>query len=232
MDQLQIFRGDDCVINDKIRIRQPTILEITKYGEQKYFSIVKNLTSTPADHKASIWDTLHVYWDQVDEYDLFLSMFGLYCKMDMSIILPEIDFDSFRDVVDPVSKCHALVNKDGVKIDRAIYTILTDDLREIHQLKKNIETGYDTITKDCMIEDERYDMQSLAKTPYKSVILPFASYLAVKHGFSEVWDVPIGAFFCEMQSEHKSRNYDNIMHGIYSGCVDVKKINKKELSWI
>lgn len=232
MDQLKVFSGKDCIVNDKIRIRQSTIREISDYGEQKYFSIIRAITSTPADRKVEIWDATHMYWDQVDEYELFVSMFGVFHGLDMSIVLPDIDFDSFRANINPNTKEFVLVNRDGVKIDRSIYTILTNEIRSIHQLKKNIETGYDDITKDCMIEDDRYDHESSANKQFKSIILPFASYLAVRQGFSEVWKVPVGAFFYEMKSEQKAKNYDNVMHGIYSGCVDIKKINKNEISWL
>lgn len=232
MDQLQAFSGKDYIINDKIRIRQPTILEISDYGEQRYFSIIRIITSTPADRKVEIWDAMHTYWDQIDEYELFVSMFSAFRKMDMSIILPDIDFNSFRTMVNPNTNDFVLINSDGVKIDRSIYTILTNELRSIHKLKKNTETGYDDITKDCMIEDDRYDYESSVNKQFQSIILPFASYLAVRQGFSEVWKVPIGAFFYEMKSEQKVKNYDNVMHGIYSGCVDIKKINKDELSWL
>lgn len=232
MDQLQVFRGRDYIINDRIRIRQPTISEIADYGEQKYFSVIRTITSTPADRKVEIWDAMHTYWDQIDEFELFVSMLGTFRRMDMSIVLPDIDFDSFRTLVNPNTKDFVLVNSDGVKIDRSIYTILTNELRSIHQLKKNTEIGYDNIAKDCMIEDDRYDYESAANKPFKSIILPFLSYLAVRNGFSEVWNVPIGAFFYEMKGEQKVKSYDNVMHGIYSGCVDIKKINKDELSWI
>lgn len=232
MDLLQVFSGKDYIINDTIRIRQPTILEISDYGEQRYFSIIRTLTSTPADRKVEIWDAMHTYWDQVDEFELFVSMLGTFRKMDMSIILPDIDFNSFHTMVNPNTKDFVLVNSDGIKIDRSIYTVLTNGLRSIHQLKKNTETGYDDITRDCMIEDDRYDYESLANKQFRSIILPFVSYLAVRQGFSEVWKVPVGAFFYELKSEQKVKNYDNVMHGIYSGSVDIKKINKDELSWL
>lgn len=231
MDQLQVFSGKDFVINDKIRIRQPTILEISEYGEQKYFSIIRAITSTPSDRKVEIWDAMHKYWDQVDEYDLFVSTFDLFRGMDMSIVLPDIDFGSFHTIINPATKEFMLVNSDGVKIDRSIYTIMTNEIRSIHQMKKNTETGYDEMTKDSMIEDDRYDHEAYAKKQFSSILLPFLSHLAVKQSFPEVWKVPVGAFFYEMKSEQKEKDYDNMMYGIYSGCVDIKKINKDKLSW-
>lgn len=232
MTDLSVFRGRDYRINDGIRIRQPTIGEIEEFGEQKYFSIVKLITSTPADRKVEIWDSLHVYWEEVGEYDLFVSMFGAFSNLDMSIILPELDFTTFRTLINPNTKELALMNEDGVKIDRAIFTLITNYIRSVHQLKKNLEKGYDNFTRDMMIEDDRYDYEKAANKPFKSIILPFASYLAIRQNFAALWDIPIGTFLYEMMREQKVKEYDNLMRGIYSGCVDIKKINKSDLNWI
>lgn len=232
IDQLCVFRGRDYVINSGITIRQPTIGEIEEFGEQKYFSTVKLITSTPADRKVEIWDSMHVYWEEVGEYDLFISMFGVFAAMDMSIIIPNLDFTSFKTIINPNTNDLALINKDGVKIDRAIFTLITDYIRSVHHLKKNREKGFDDFARDMMIEDDRYDNQSAANKPFKSVILPFASYLAIRQCFSALWDIPIGAFLYEMMRENKVKEYDNLMRGIYSGCVDIKKINKSELNWM
>lgn len=231
-DSLRVFRGRDYVINDRLRISQPTIGRIEEYGEKEYFSVVRNLTASPADRKVEIWDSLHVYWDVVDEFELFVSTFGIFQNIDMSILFPDVDFSSFASKFNPNTKEMALINKDGVCIDRAIYTLITDYLRSVHQLKKNRETGYNDITKDCMIEDDRLDYELATKKPYTSIILPFASCLALEQGFFSIWDIPISAFFYLMMRSQKIKNSENLMRGIYSGCVDIKKINKEELNWM
>lgn len=49
IDELMLYFGDDFVINDKIKIHQPTINEIVEYGEQKYFSMLHTITAIPSD---------------------------------------------------------------------------------------------------------------------------------------------------------------------------------------
>lgn len=87
IDQLKLFRGEGFQINDKIAIRQPTLDEIVGYGEQKYFGLVRTICSTPADRKVEIWDKLHIFWEKMDEYDLFLSLFqALKTQMCLSFL--------------------------------------------------------------------------------------------------------------------------------------------------
>ena len=40
-DMLQLYFGDDVVVNDKITLRQPTIDDIIRIGESTYYSVVR-----------------------------------------------------------------------------------------------------------------------------------------------------------------------------------------------
>jgi hypothetical protein len=210
--------------------------EICDYGEQKYFSLVRTLCATPADMKVEIWDSLHIYWDQINEYDLFLVMAAKLREEDTSILLPCLDIASMKHVVRSNIHEIALVGRDGTVIDRSIYTLLTDYIRQSHGIKKNKEVGYNDITKDFMIEDDRDEQLALSKKPFTSMLLPLISSMTNHDGFKyrwdDVWSLPIGVFMDAVQRVQVVKNYDNLMRGIYSGCVDIKKINKKELEWM
>lgn len=96
IDQLKLFRGEGYKINDKILIRQPTLEEIVDFGEQRYFGLVRTICSTPADRKVEIWDKLHVFWEKIDEYDLFISLFQTLQKSEVSILFGDMDFTTFK----------------------------------------------------------------------------------------------------------------------------------------
>lgn len=49
IDQLQLYFGDPYVINDNITILQPTIGDIIKYGEKRYYSMIHTLTAISSD---------------------------------------------------------------------------------------------------------------------------------------------------------------------------------------
>ena len=49
LDTLGLYFGDPYVINDYITVYQPTIGEVAKYGERKYFSMIHTLTAIPSD---------------------------------------------------------------------------------------------------------------------------------------------------------------------------------------
>ena len=49
VESLFLYFGDDYVINDNIKLMQPTIGQIVEYGEQSYFSMIHTLTAIPSD---------------------------------------------------------------------------------------------------------------------------------------------------------------------------------------
>lgn len=236
IDQLKLFRGEGYKINDKILIRQPTLEEIVDFGEQRYFGLVRTICSTPADRKVEIWDKLHVFWEKIDEYDLFISLFQTLQKSEVSILFGDMDFTTFKLGTQTGLPDLVLKNKDQVVIDRAIHKLMTDYLRQIHKLKKNVDTGFNDATRKIMIEDDRDEMALQMQKPFQSLLLPLISSLTncpeFKYRWDDVWTLPIGVFMDSVERVQKHKSYNVVMQGIYSGCVDMKKLDKKELHWM
>ena len=236
IDQLKLFRGEGYKINDKILIRQPTLEEIVDFGEQRYFGLVRTICSTPADRKVEIWDKLHVFWEKIDEYDLFISLFQTLQKSEVSILFGDMDFTTFKLGTQTGLPDLVLKNKDQVVIDRAIHKLMTDYLRQIHKLKKNVDTGFNDATRKIMIEDDRDEMALQMQKPFQSLLLPLISSLTncpeFKYRWDDVWTLPIGVFMDSVERVQKHKSYNFVMQGIYSGWVDMKKLDKKELHWM
>ena len=49
VDSLFLYFGDDYIINDSVKLSQPTIGQIVDYGESSYFSMIHTLTAIPSD---------------------------------------------------------------------------------------------------------------------------------------------------------------------------------------
>lgn len=215
IDQLKLFRGEGYKINDKILIRQPTLEEIVDFGEQRYFGLVRTICSTPADRKVEIWDKLHVFWEKIDEYDLFISLFQTLQKSEVSILFGDMDFTTFKLGTQTGLPDLVLKNKDRVVIDRAIHKLMTDYLRQIHKLKKNVDTGFNDTTRKIMIEDDREEMALQMQKPFQSLLLPLISSLTncpeFKYRWDDVWTLPIGVFMDSVERVQKHKSYNFVM---------------------
>jgi hypothetical protein len=70
-DELSIYRGSDIPITSKIIVKQPTLDQIEKFGEKRYFSSVHTLCAVGADLKWQLWEA-GIDYTQIEDYDLFI----------------------------------------------------------------------------------------------------------------------------------------------------------------
>ena len=73
-DELKIYRGEDIRITPKIVVTQPTLDQIEKFGEKRYFNAVHTLTAVGADLKWQLWDYDKTDYTQIKDYDLFIKL--------------------------------------------------------------------------------------------------------------------------------------------------------------
>ena len=73
-DELKIYRGGNIQITPKIVVTQPTLDQIEKFGEKRYFNAVHTLTAVGADLKWQLWDYDKTDYTQIKDYDLFIKL--------------------------------------------------------------------------------------------------------------------------------------------------------------
>ena len=95
-DELKIYRGEDYVVSNYIKIHQPTLNEICDYGERDYYSMVYNLTATPQSMKVQLWD-MGVDYTTITPFELFYNiLYKAYSQGKTSIIFGDLDFTKFQ----------------------------------------------------------------------------------------------------------------------------------------
>ena len=95
-DELKIYRGEDYVVSNHIKIHQPTLNEICDYGERDYYSMVYNLTATPQSMKVQLWD-MGIDYTTITPFELFYNiLYKAYSQGKTSIIFGDLDFTKFQ----------------------------------------------------------------------------------------------------------------------------------------
>lgn len=234
---LGLYRGQDYVINDWIKIHQPTLGEICDYGEQIYFGFIQSITATPTDMKYQLHQN-GVDWNKISDYDLFLMTYRAYKPEQTTIVFGEafsfLDYEYYQN--EKNGEVCIRNEQNGSVIDRSIYEIITTYLRKSHGLKKNEERAMTEVTKEVLIEEAKEQHEAAVKKPFKSYLLPLISTMLNFPGFnynhSTVWGLNVNAFMDAVQKMQKIKNTDLLLQSGYSGFgVDLKKINKKELNY-
>ncbi|MGN1341586.1 MAG: hypothetical protein ACI4WS_14965 [Oscillospiraceae bacterium] len=234
-DELQIYRGKDYVVNDFISIRHPTLDEIAEYGEREYLSLVSSLTATPSD----LMYQLHlegIDFTKETDFGVFCRMYKMFDVDSTRILFGALDIASMELCINNENEEIVLSSPDRrIIIDKNIHRIITDYLRKIHGFVKNERVPGNESTKRIMLEDAEEEFKRQKNKAFSSVLQPLMSSLVgsdlTSETYDSLWKMKINVFMDTISRTQKVMSHHYLMQGIYSGNVDFKKINKKELVW-
>lgn len=234
VDELQLYFGDDYVINDKIIITQPTVGDVVSYGEASYFSTVHTMCSIPSDLKSQLWD-MGLDWCEVEDFELFIMLAQTLTPDRTRILFGDLDFSKLRPFQNSQNGDIVLADKDtGVIIDKMIYLRIMSYLRKLHNLKPKVEKAANKMTKQILIEEDRQRILHSKTKPFKSYLLPLISAIKVKQGYTKdyVRNMGLYEFFDDISRAQVIDNANHLLNGAYSGMMDLSKVNKSEFNWM
>ena len=234
IDQLQLYFGDPYVINDHITIYQPSIGQIMEYGEKKYYSMVHTITAIPSDMKYQL-HSMGLDYEKLEDFELFTMLAPTLPKESTSILFGDIDFTKLKIYRNPQNDLIVLADKEtGLVIDVLIYERIVNYLRSVHGLKKKVEKAKNAMTKRILIDEDRRNIEMNKNKPYKSFLTPLVSAVKVRMGYTKdyVKNMGIYEFTDDIARLQIINNADALLRGMYSGMIDTKKIDKKELNWM
>ena len=153
----------------------------------------------------------------------------------LSLILKDIDFADFEEYESDKSQETILYDKEHeITIDRFVYMRIVDAVRKIHGFKRNNQIPANERTKMDLIEDARDEAMAAAQKPYKSVLRPLISALAVKTGqlgSESIWNTKVNMFFDSIKRINKIQDATLLLQGAYSGFASLKGVDKDRLDW-
>lgn len=237
IDELKLYRGDDFVLPNGMSIKTPTLGEICDYGEKEYLSLLSMFTATTIDRCAQL-DDIGIDYTTITDFQMFCMFVGNLDVNSTKIIFGDIDFSEFAYVLKDDKPC--LVNKDDVCIDENNYKIMANLIRRIHNIPAPKYTQVkNEFAKKQLITDARNDAlfqkKLKAYSGEHSVYQPYISALVnhpyFKYNWNDVWQMKVYAFFDSLNRISIISNANHLYTGLYSGCVEYKKI-KKDLDWL
>lgn len=153
----------------------------------------------------------------------------------LSLVLKDIDLADFEEYQSDKCPETILYDKEhDITIDRFVYTKIVNAVRKIHGFKRNNELPANDITKMFLIDDARDEARAAAQKPYKSVLKPLVSALAVKTGQlgnDSIFNTKIYMFFDAIKRINKIQDATLLLQGAYSGFASLKGVDKGRLDW-
>ena len=152
VDDLKLYIGDDYVINDNIKVLQPTIRQIAEFGEKDFFSVVHTVTAIPSDMKSQLWD-MGFDWTEVDDFELFVMLVQTLTPDRTGLLFGDIDLSKLRPYKHPhIEDEIILANKEaGILIDKMIYLRIVSYLRKAFNITPKVEKAANKMTKKILI---------------------------------------------------------------------------------
>ena len=222
-------------ITEQIGIVIPTVGDILDH-EDDYYALVSMLTAMPIDFMVQL-DDMGVDFSTINEYQLFLILFGTIREMDTKLIFGDLDLSRFELAKHIESGMPVIYDEaDDIVIDRVVHTKIANTLREIHHMEKDVRKPGNEDAKEYMLERARKKLKRRKKRKEKSqlqqMIVAMVNTEQFKYDFRGVRDLTIYQFNESVRQIQHKIDYDNKMHGIYAGTVDPKKINQEDLNWL
>lgn len=234
VDELQLYFGDDYIINDHIKIVQPRIGQVVDYGEAQYFSMVHTLTAIPSDMKSNLWD-IGLDWTEVEDFELFMMLSQTLTPDRTGILFGDLDFSKLKPFRNNQNGDIVLADKEtGIIVDKMIYLRIMNYLRKLHNIKPKVEKAANKMTKKVLIEEDRQRILHAKDKPFKSYLLPLISAIKVKQGYTKdyVRNMGLYEFFDDVSRAQIIDHANHLLNGAYCGMADLKKVPKNEFNWM
>lgn len=228
------------VINDKLTITQPSILDIAKFGENRYFNMVYTICSIPSNYKSELWDMGYDY-SKVDEFEFFILLTRNIGAEDTKLLLGNVSFKDMIPVMDKVTEALVLIDENtGLIIDKDIYTKMIEHIRNMHNIRVKRERPANKITREILIDEDRTKKAFRKKEPSDdgSILFPLVSAMVNSPGFKYdiegVKKLGIYPFMDSVQRIEAITSANAILNGLYGGWVDLSKNPnlQKQLNWL
>jgi len=234
VDDLKLYIGDDYVINENIKVLQPTIRQIAEFGEREFFSVVHTVTAIPSDMKSQLWD-MNLDWMEVEDFELFMMLAQTLTPDRTGLLFGDLDFSKLRPFRNNQNGDIVLADREtGLVIDKMIYLRIVSYLRKAFNITPKIERAANKMTKKILIEEDRKKIELNKDKPFKSFLLPLISSVKVKQGYTKEYVLNMGyvEFMNDVARLQVIHNADHLLSACYAGTIDMKKINKAELNWM
>ena len=217
----------------KFSVRIPTVREILE-DEFTYYDIISSLTASPFQYMVQL-DDIGVDFTTVTDYQLFMMLFTVYVKSDLSIVFGDLDISDF--MVKNKGNGFLYSPKNNIEINEKVYYDIVNTIRAINLLEKvKYKPGNESARK-YLLEKERKNQKRNAKKkrePYlEKLVIALVNTSEFPYDYDSCMDLSIYRFNQSFKQIQHKIGFDNTMIGVYAGTVDVSKLNNKDtLSWI
>lgn len=220
----------------RLTLRIPTVGEILE-DEQMYYNIVSSLTSSPFQFMVQL-DDKGIDYTTITDFQLFMMLFPMFAKSDLSILFGDLDTSDFNIYIDKTDNSQVIYSpKNDITINELVYNDLTEMIRKINMFEKVKSKPGNETAKKYLLQKERKRQKRNANKPYEpyleKLVIALVNTSEFPYDYDECMNLSIYRFNQSFKQIQQKISFDNTMIGVYAGTVDTSKMTDKDcLSWI
>ena len=219
-----------------LSVRIPTVGEILD-NEQHYYNLIYSLTATPYQYMVQL-DDMGIDFTTITDYELFMMLFQVFAKGDLSILFGDIDLSDMTVKTNLQNGLPVLYSpRNQITIDEYVYNQIVNVIRKINNLKRENRKPGNESARKYLLEKNRKKQRRNANKSYESylekLVIALVNRPEFKYSYEQVNDLTIYKFNQSFKQIQHKIAFDNTMIGIYAGIVDISRLRDRScLSWI
>lgn len=229
-------------ITDQLSLRVPSVGEILDC-ETDYFSLVSVMTSSPYQYMVQL-DDIGIDYTQITDYQMFQLFFPVYAQnQNLSVIFGSLSLKDIALFHDHTTDLDVLYSPSSdIKIDEFVYLNMAKVMRQINCIKYERKRPKGEHTRKYLLEKERRHLKNLERMKkrkeyeqpeFEKLVVALVNNEKFKYDYESVKQLSIYNFYQSFRQIQHQINFNNVMHGVYSGTIDTSKLSDKScLSWI
>lgn len=234
MATLNLLYKDEIKINDKITINIPTVGEVID-NEDEYYTLISMLTASPIHYMLAL-EEVGVDFTTINDFDLFLLLFGKIREMKTWLVFKDLDMSSFKITAD-VEHGKMILRDDihDITIDRMLHMKISNTFRKLNNIEKDRRKPGNKEAREYMMQRAREKAKRkkrMQESQLEQQVIALVNTEQFNYRYDNVRDITIYQFSQSVRQIQKKIDFDHKMLGIYTGNVDPKKMSQDELNWL
>lgn len=239
-DKLKMFFGLPYVIDladceGSISITQPSILDMVKMGEKKFYSTISIFTTNTTSYRLMLWES-GIDWNEISDFDLFLLLYKGIDPEVSKMIFGDLDWEKFqlyeKDKEDV--KTRVLYDSENhIEINEEVYWHFSQYIRKTFNMEPEEKLTNDPIlkrqyiTKDQHQQDINKQKEEKGLDSSSSILSLISSCLnhpGFKYDLEGLGKMNVCQFYDSVKRLQVYENSTACLKGLYSGFVSSKDI--------
>lgn len=241
---LRMYFGEDYVINEKIKIHQPSIQDfIDSENESDIYGVITPFVSNTTAYRLQLWD-MGIDWNKISNLELFSILIKSIDFNYSKLIFGDIDFSTFNLYQKQVNEETTLtlysqefdleINEDTRNKMCKYIQFMFNSFPPEEEFTSSKTLKQDLINKDRqkLIQKKKEISENKNQQSLLSMISFYLNHPGCKYKKNELREVGYFEFMYNIQRLQIYESTRALINGSYCGMCDLSKVNKNEFNFM